>query len=64
VVLVELEKDKRITNAINFIKSKSENIKFGVLNDEVYGTKTGKRNKQFITEMTPINNEVIEGCGN
>lgn len=63
VVLVESETDKRIVNAINFIKSKSENVKFGVLKDDVYGTKTGKRNKQFITEMTPKNNEVIDGYG-
>jgi len=63
VVLVESEKDKRIVNAINFIKSKSENIKFGVLKDEFYGTNTGKRNKKFITEIIPKNNEVIDGYG-
>ncbi len=63
VVLVESEKDKRIINAINFIKSNSETIKFGVLKDEIYGTKTGKRNKKIATEMTPKNNELIDDYG-
>ena len=63
VVLVESEKDKRIMNAIDFIKSKSESVKYGVLKDEVYGTKTGKRNKKIATEMTPENNELIDDYG-
>ncbi len=63
VILVESEKDKGILNAINFIKSYSENIKFGVLNDESYGTKTGKRNKEFVQEITPNNFETIEDYG-
>ena len=63
VVLVESEKDKRIMNAIDFIKSKSETVKYGVLKDEIYGTKTGKRNKKIATEMTPENNELIDDYG-
>ncbi len=63
VVLVESEKDKRIINAINFIQSASPEVKFGVLKDELYGTKTRKRNKKFATEITPENNELIDDYG-
>lgn len=63
VVLVESEKDKRIINAIDFIQSASAGVKFGVLKDALYGTKTGKRNKKFATEITPENNELIDDYG-
>lgn len=63
VVLVESEQDKRLGNAINFIKSTSENVKFGVLKDEIYGTKTGKRNKKIAKEITPTHNEMIADYG-
>ncbi|WP_131725568.1 MULTISPECIES: TlpA family protein disulfide reductase [unclassified Chryseobacterium] len=63
VVLVESEHDKRLGNAVNFIKSKSENVKFGVLKDEIYGTKTGKRNRKLATEITPKHNETIDDYG-
>ena len=63
VILVESETDKRILNAINFIKSYSKNIKYGVLKDEVYGTKTGKRNNKFVTQITPESFELIDDYG-
>ncbi|WP_128414355.1 hypothetical protein [Chryseobacterium sp. Leaf394] len=63
VVLVESEEDKRLVNAINFIKSISENVKFGVLKDEIYGTRTGKRNKTLAIEITPQHNEMINDYG-
>ena len=63
VVLVESEQDKRLLNAIDFIQSYSTDVKFGVLKDEKYGTKTGKRNKKFATEITPENNDLIDDYG-
>ena len=63
VILVESESDKRVVNAINFIKSYSKNVKYGVLKDEVYGTKTGKRNKKLVTQITPASFELIEDYG-
>lgn len=63
VVLVESEQDKRLVNAVNFIKSKSENVKFGVLKDEIYGTRTGQRNRKFATQITPQHNEMIDDYG-
>ena len=63
VVLVEAEKDPRVNNAINFIRSYSENIKFGILKDSFYGTKTKRRNSKFATEITPKHNELIEDYG-
>jgi len=63
VILVESESDKRVVNAINFIKSYSKNVKYGVLKDEVYGTKTGKRNNKFVKQITPARFELIEDYG-
>lgn len=47
VVLVEAEKDPKSKNAISFIKSKSENVQFGILNDEKYDSKAGKRSTKL-----------------
>ena len=63
VVLVESEQDRKIGSAINFIQSVSPEAKFGVLNDEIYGQKTGKRNKKFAIEITPETNEMIDDYG-
>lgn len=63
VVLVQSEQDRQIGNAINFIQSVSPEVKFGVLNDDIYGQKTGKRNKKFAIEITPENNEMIDDYG-
>lgn len=63
VILVEAEKDPKIKNAISFIKSKSENVQFGVLNDEKYGIKVGKRNTKLATEITPNGSKVIDDFG-
>lgn len=38
-------------------------MKFGVLKDELYGNKTGRRNKKLATEMTPKHNEMIADYG-
>lgn len=63
VVLVEAEKDPKIKNAISFIQSKSENVQFGVLNDEKYGIKVGKKNTKLATEITPNGSKVIDDFG-
>lgn len=63
VVLVEAERDPKIKNAISFIKSKFENVQFGVLNDEKYGFKVGKRNTKLATEVTPNGSKVIDDFG-
>lgn len=60
VLLVEAEQDPKIANAINFIKNTDNNVKYVVLKDELYGTKVGKRNKKFVTEITPSNFENID----
>ncbi len=60
VLLVEAEQDQRINSAISFIKNTDEKVKYVVLKDEVYGTKVGKRNRKFVSEITPSGFENID----
>lgn len=62
VVLVEAENDKRIANAIHFVKSIDANSKMLVLKNDVYGKKK-RRNEIFVKEITPKHNEMIADYG-
>lgn len=54
VLLVDSkESNDRIMMAISFIKQIDKDVKIAILNDDVYGTKLKKRNKKFLTEITP-----------
>ena len=61
VLLVDSkESEDRIKMAVSFIKEIDKDVKIAILNDEVYGTKLKKRNKKFLTEITPPQFENID----
>ncbi|MDV6168653.1 hypothetical protein R1T16_09475 [Flavobacterium sp. DG1-102-2] len=53
VVIVDSEKSKLADMASDYLYQFGKEFNIGVLSDETYGLKTKKRNKQFVTEMTP-----------
>ncbi|GAB0157263.1 hypothetical protein CHRYSEOSP005_25350 [Chryseobacterium sp. Alg-005] len=59
VVLVEGEDDPRVQSAINRVKDRSENAKIVVLKNSVYQGGVKKRNKTFVTQITPPQFEAI-----
>lgn len=60
VILVDAENDSRTTQAINYLREIKDNINIVILKDEVYGVKRSKKNKKFVTEITPAEFENIE----
>ncbi|MDP3353394.1 MAG: hypothetical protein Q8S44_06615 [Flavobacteriaceae bacterium] len=60
VLLLEKENDKRVIQAIDYLKKIKENINYLVLKDSKYGVKLHNKNKQFLTEITPIDFENID----
>ena len=61
VLLVDAQKDEqRIDFAKLYITGLHENLKIAILDDAVYGNKLKKRNKQFVTEVTPPQFENID----
>jgi len=51
---------KYITGAADYLYKLDPSIKIAVLKDDVYGVKTNKRNKKFVTEITPPQFENID----
>ena len=61
VLLVDSkEKEDRIMMAVSFIKEIDKDVKIAILSDEVYGTNVKKRNRKFVTEITPPQFENID----
>ena len=60
VVLLEKEDDKYIAQAVQYLKEVDKDIKILVLKDAVYGTKRTRKNKKFVTEITPSQFENID----
>ena len=60
VLLVDPQTSEKITGAVTYLQKLDKNIKIGVLKDAVYGDKTKKRNKKFVTEITPPQFENID----
>lgn len=59
VVLVEAEDDPWVQNAINRVKDRLEDAKMLVLKNSVYPGGVKKRNKTFVTQITPPEFETI-----
>ena len=53
VVLVEAETDGLAKQAIDYLKKIKSDINILILKDEIYGLKRSKKNKKFVTEITP-----------
>nr|WP_314495670.1 hypothetical protein [uncultured Chryseobacterium sp.] len=53
IVLVEGESDRKIINGINYIEKYAPDAKMLVLKDAVYEGGVKKRNRQFVTDITP-----------
>lgn len=60
VLLVDGMTTDRVGMAYHHIKELDANVKVAVLNDAVYGEKLKKRNKKFVTEITPPQFENID----
>ena len=60
VLLLEAEGDVRTAEAIAYLHDIDKNIKIVVLKDAVYGEKRGRKNKKFVTEITPKNFTTID----
>jgi len=60
VLLVDAQESKRTPPAASYIYELDKNIKIAILRDAVYGDKTKKRNKNFVTEITPPQFENID----
>lgn len=63
ILLVESEQDIKVKNAISFVRTHSNTVDIGLLKDSIYGTKTKKRNKKFVIEMTTEGKEIIDDYG-
>lgn len=53
VLLVEAEEDPITKQSIDYLKSIKSDIKVIILKDEIYGTRRSKKNKKFVSEITP-----------
>ena len=53
ILLIDPEKSKPAYSAINFINKKYPDSKILILKDSVYGSQMRKKNKSFLTEITP-----------
>lgn len=53
IVLVEGESDPRITNGIDYIRKYAPEAKIVVLKDDIYEGSVKKRNRKFVTDITP-----------
>lgn len=60
VLLVEAENDIKTTQAINYLKRIKKDINIAIVKDENYGNKRSKKNKKFVTEITPKELENID----
>lgn len=60
VLLVEAENDEMTKQAIDYLKKIKDDINVVVLKDEIYGVKRRKKNKKFVTEITPKEFENID----
>jgi thiol-disulfide isomerase/thioredoxin len=61
VLLVDSKDSKdRVSMAVGFIREIDKDLKIAILSDEVYGTKVKKRNRKFVTEITPAQFENID----
>lgn len=53
ILLVDAEADDYTLRAVQQIREQAPEIKLAVLKNSVYGEKRRKRNKKFVTEITP-----------
>ena len=53
VVIIDPENSEGMNYCADYIYALDKSVKVAVLSDATYGVKPKKRNKQFITEMTP-----------
>ncbi len=60
VILLEPEDNIKAKQAASYLRYTKPDIKTLILKDEVYGTKRTKKNKKFVTEITPKNSEAID----
>lgn len=60
VLLVDGMNTERVAMAYDYLKKLDASVKVAVLNDAVYGDKLKKRNKKFVTEITPPQFENID----
>lgn len=60
VVLLEKEDDKYVTQAVKYLQGIDKDIQVLVLKDAKYGDKRSKKNKKFVTEITPPQFEDID----
>lgn len=60
VLLVEKEDDPRAGEAITYLRNLKPDIKIAILKDSMYGQKRTKKNKKFVTEITPNEFETID----
>jgi thiol-disulfide isomerase/thioredoxin len=60
VLLVEAEEDLKTKEAFDYIKKLNNEIKIVILKDEIYGIKRNRKNKKFLLEVTPKENENID----
>ncbi len=60
VIIVDSEKSDKTPAAVSFLKEQDKDIKIAVLSDAAYGEKTKKRNKKFVSEITPPQFEDID----
>ncbi|MEL1244438.1 thioredoxin family protein [Flavobacterium sp. DGU11] len=60
VIIVDSEKSETTQKAVSFLKEQYKDIKIAVLSDAAYGEKTKKRNKKFVSEITPPQFEDID----
>lgn len=60
VLIVDEEGSDKTQRAITFLKEQDKDIQIAVLSNEAYGTRTKKRNKQFVKEITPAQFETID----
>jgi thiol-disulfide isomerase/thioredoxin len=60
VLLVEAEEDLKTKEAFDYLKKIDKEIKIVILKDEIYGIKRNKKNKKFLSEITPKEYENID----
>ena len=61
ILLIDNEGDKKVTDAINFLKETEKDINIIILKDKEYRKKRNKKYKQFLDEITPSNFKNLNG---